>query len=111
MPNRQTVCLLNITRPERSRGAGQVQSPSRYSAGYPRVDSWRNGMRLWSNEENNEPSSRSTRPTHLQLWLRTMKPIGGGAGSKGIGPCPEKTKSSRSIQSLPTNISNHYRKI
>src|SRR6516162_3042160 len=37
MPNRQTVCLLNITRPERSRGAGQVQSPSRYSAGYPRV--------------------------------------------------------------------------
>src|SRR5215472_2566532 len=68
-------------------------------------------MRLWSNEENNEPSSRSTRPTHLQLWLRTTKPIGGGAGSKGIGPCPEKTRSSRSIQSSPTNISNHYRKI
>src|SRR5215831_8455511 len=72
-------------------------SPSRDSAGYPRVDSWRNGMRLWSNVENNEPSSRSTRPTHLQLWLRTTKPIGGGAGSKGIGPCPENTRSSRSI--------------
>ena len=62
-----------------------------------RVDSWRNGMRLWSNEENNEPSSRSTRPMHLPLWLRTTKPIGGGAGSKGIGPCPENTRSSRSI--------------
>src|SRR6516164_3789842 len=37
MPNRQTVCLQNITRPEWRRGAGQVQSPSRYSAGYPRV--------------------------------------------------------------------------
>ena len=37
MPNRRTVSLLNRTRPKRSRGAGQVQSPSRYSAGYPRV--------------------------------------------------------------------------
>src|SRR6516165_4356039 len=45
MPNRQTVCLLNITRPERSRGAGQVQSPSRYSAGYPRVSNGTPGSR------------------------------------------------------------------
>ena len=37
MPNRRTVSLLNRTRPKRSRGATQVQSPSRYSAGYPRV--------------------------------------------------------------------------
>ena len=45
MPNRQTVCLLNITRPERSRGAGQVQSPTQYSAGYPRVSNGAPGSR------------------------------------------------------------------
>src|SRR5271169_3918612 len=42
MPNRRTVSLLNITRLERSRAAGQVQSPSRDSAAYPRVS---NGTR------------------------------------------------------------------
>src|SRR5258708_7415898 len=47
-PYRRTVSLLTITRPKRSRDAGQVQSPSRDSTGYPRVDSWRNGMRLSS---------------------------------------------------------------
>src|SRR5208282_4758818 len=91
MPTRRTVSLLTKARPERSRSARQAQSPSRHSAGYPRVDSSRNGMRLWSNEENNEPLSRSTRSTHLQLELRTTKPIGRGSGSKGIGPCPERT--------------------
>src|SRR5437899_13058184 len=48
MPTRPTVSLLIVTRPERSRRARQVQSPSRDSAGYRRVNSWRNGMRLWS---------------------------------------------------------------
>src|ERR1700720_5042464 len=45
---RRTVSLLTITRPARSRGAGQVQSPSRDSAGYRGVALWQNGMRLWS---------------------------------------------------------------
>src|SRR5260370_39410530 len=33
MPTRRTVSLLIVTRPERSRSARQVQSPSRDSAG------------------------------------------------------------------------------
>jgi hypothetical protein len=45
MPNRRTVSLRNITRPERNHGAGQVQSPSRYSAGYPRVSNGTPGIR------------------------------------------------------------------
>src|SRR5215470_11827620 len=40
-----SLFALNITRPERSRGAGQVQSPSRYSAGYPRVSNGTPGSR------------------------------------------------------------------
>src|SRR6266850_2391745 len=39
MPTRRTVLLQTKARPERSRSARQVQSPSRGSAGYPRVDS------------------------------------------------------------------------
>jgi hypothetical protein len=45
MPTRRTVSLLTITRPERSRGAGQVQSRSRASAGYPRVSNGTPGSR------------------------------------------------------------------
>jgi uncharacterized Zn-finger protein len=42
---RRTVSLLTITRPARSRGAGQVQSPSRDSAGYHRVSNGTPGSR------------------------------------------------------------------
>src|ERR1700738_3126179 len=45
MPTRRTVSLLTITRPARSRGAGQVQSPSRDSAGYHRVSNGTPGSR------------------------------------------------------------------
>src|SRR6202045_3822975 len=45
MPTRRTVSLLTIRRPARSRGAGQVQSPSRDSAGYHRVSNGTPGSR------------------------------------------------------------------